>query len=83
MRDRPARRSPEEGDEEKEEEGVDADDTGGTYRGKAGHTTNQIFVVFPRRGRGRSFCVAVLLLERVEEEQQQRDQQNVDDERLD
>ncbi len=63
---------PEEGDEEKDEEDEDADDTGGTYRGKAGHTTNQIFVVCPRRGRARSFCVAVLLPERVEEEQQQR-----------
>jgi hypothetical protein len=70
MRDRPARRSPEEGDEDKDEEGEDADDTGGTYREKAGHTTNQIFVVCPRRGRARSFCVAVLVLERVEEEQQ-------------
>ena len=69
MRDRPARWS---SPDEEGEADEDADDTGGTYRGKAGHTTNQIFVVCPWRGRARSFCVAVLLLERVEEEQQQR-----------
>ena len=80
MLDRPARWS---SPDEEGEADEDADDTGGTYRGKAGHTTNQIFVVCPQRSRARSFCVAVLLLERVEEEQQQRDQQNVDDERLD